>query len=133
MITCKDCYHQKACQSMLEAQGYCVSENFIGDATRCDTFKDKSLVLDLPCKVGEIVYHINTFSSRNPIIKEVEVDALHITSGKNKRGHNKPSYVLVRDIMMQSLSTRIYFEEFGKTLFLTKESAEQALKEMEQG
>ena len=85
-----------------------------------------------PCKVGDIVYHINTFSPRNPIIKECEVDALHITSGKNKRGHKKPSYVLVRDIMMQSLSTRIYFEEFGKTLFLTKQSAEQALKEREQ-
>ena len=82
-----------------------------------------------PCKVGDIVYHINTFSPRNPIIKECEVDALHITSGKNKRGHKKPSYVLVRDIMMQSLSTRIYFEEFGKTLFLTREEAEQALKE----
>ncbi len=125
MKHCKNCLHDKVCDMWAVESGM----PFV-NANTCEHFKDKSLVLDLPCKVGDIVYHINTFSSRNPIIKECEVDALHITSGKNKRGHKKPSYVLVRDIMMQSLSTRIYFEEFGKTLFLTRELAEQALKEI---
>ena len=82
------------------------------------------------CKVGDTVYCINTFSQNDPRINKYEIDALHITSRENRRGHKKPSYALVRDINMPSLSSRIiYFEQFGKTVFLTREEAEKALKE----
>ena len=81
-----------------------------------------------PCKVGDVVYYINTFYQKNPIIIKCEVDALHITSGKNQLGHKKPSYALIRNESMKSLSTRVYFENFGKTVFLTKEDAERELK-----
>ena len=83
-----------------------------------------------PCKVGDTVYCINTFFLNDPRINKCEVDALHITSSKNKIGHKKPSYALVRDENMKSLSARIYFVSIGKTVFLTKEQAEQKLKEM---
>lgn len=83
-----------------------------------------------PCKVGDKVYCINTFFQNDPRINVCEIDAIHITSGKNKLGHKKPSYALVRDTNMKQLSSRIYFENFGKTVFLTKEQAEQKLKEM---
>ena len=83
-----------------------------------------------PCKVGDKVYCINTFFQNDTRINVCEVDAIHITSGKNKFGHKKPSYALVRDTNMKQLSSRIYFENFGKTVFLTKEQAEQKLKEM---
>ena len=84
-----------------------------------------------PCKVGDTVYCINTFSSKDTRINKCVVDALHITSGKNQRGHKKPSYAIVRDEDIPYLSTRIYFEKFGKTVFLTREDAEKALKERE--
>ena len=80
-----------------------------------------------PCKVGDKVYYINTFYQKNPIIIKCEVDALHITSGKNRIGHKKPSYALIINENMKSLSTRVYFENFGKTVFLTREEAEKAL------
>ena len=83
-----------------------------------------------PCKVGAKVYYINSFYQHNPIIIKCEVDALHITSGKNQIGHKKPSYALIRNENMKSLSTRVYFDNFGKTVFLTKEEAEAKLKEM---
>lgn len=86
-----------------------------------------------PCRVGDIVYCINAISLKSPIINVCEVDALHITSGKNHRGHKKPSYALMRGKDMKSLSTRIYFDSFGKTVFLTKEEAGKALKEKENG
>lgn len=82
-----------------------------------------------PYKVGDTVYCINTFFQNDPRINICEVDALHITSGKNRRGHKKPSYALVRDINMHSLSSRIYFEKFGTSAFLTREEAEKALAE----
>lgn len=84
-----------------------------------------------PCKVGDTVYFVNRFFANDPRINECEVDALHITSGKNRIGHKKPSHVLVRDINMHSLTSRIYFENFGITAFLTCEEAEKALKERE--
>ena len=83
-----------------------------------------------PCKVGETVYCINTFFQNDPRINVCEVDAIHITSGKNRIGHKKTSYALVRDTNMKQLSSRIYFENFGKTVFLTKDQAEQKLKEL---
>lgn len=82
-----------------------------------------------PCKVGDTVYCINTFFQSDPRITECEVDALHITSGKNIRGHRTPPYVLVRNKNMRSLSSRIYFEKFGITAFLTPKEAEKALAE----
>lgn len=83
-----------------------------------------------PCKVGDTIYCINTIFPNDPRINECEVDALHITSGRNKLGHKKPSYALVRDKNMKSLSARFLFESFSKTVFLTKDQAEQKLKEM---
>ena len=83
-----------------------------------------------PCMVGDTVYCINTLFPNDPRINRCEVDALHITSGKNKIGHKKPSYALVRDGNMKSLSARIYFESFGKTVFLTKDQVEQKLNEL---
>ena len=51
MKTCKDCYHYDVCgkkppeDTTFSAEQYCPTD-----------FKDKSLVLDLPCKVGGTVY-----------------------------------------------------------------------------
>lgn len=108
-----------------EARADCKPQDFIAD------FLIANGVIVPPCNVGDTVYCINTFFQNDPRINICEVDALHITSGKNRIGHKKPSYVLVRDINMHSLSSRIYFEKFGITAFLTREEAEKALKERE--
>ena len=82
-----------------------------------------------PCNVGDTVYFVNRFFTNDPRINECEADALHITSGKNQLGHKKPSHALVRNKSMRSLSSRIPFEDFGITAFLTIEEAEKALAE----
>ena len=103
MRTCKDCYHQKACQAMLEAQGYSVSESYIGDATRCDTFKDKSLVIDLPCNVGNKIYQFDTAGN---IYESV-----------------------IKNIIFDTTSIAFDMRAIEKQVFLTREAAEQTLKE----
>lgn len=50
-MTCKECFHWKACKSMLEEQGYSVGEDFAGDASRCDTFVNAAdVVAVVRCK-----------------------------------------------------------------------------------
>lgn len=46
-MTCRDCFHWKACKSMLEASGYSVSEMFKGSAERCNTFAPTADVVEV--------------------------------------------------------------------------------------
>lgn len=63
-------------------------------------------LLELPCKVGDTVYVINTLLSGKKLIGQLEADVFFIAL-----------------CMME--------KRFGKTVFLTQEAAEAALKEME--
>ena len=102
--------------------------NDCGAALMAD-FLLKNGVIAPPCKIGGTVYFINRFFTNDPRINEFTVDAIHITSGKNRLGHKQPSHALVRDKNMHSLSSRIYFEDFGITAFLSRKEAEKAIAE----
>lgn len=47
-MNCKDCFHYEVCK------GY--EEFDFADHSKCDTYKDKSKIVELPCKVGNTVY-----------------------------------------------------------------------------
>lgn len=55
MPKCENCYHYEACNYFLEKEnkhlGSC--EGFV-----CKHFKDKSLISELPCRVGDTLYVI---------------------------------------------------------------------------
>ena len=63
-MTCKDCYHYEICyfealkKSHLTGNDYreivCIDNQII-----CKFFKDKSLIIELPCKVGKEIYVMN--------------------------------------------------------------------------
>jgi hypothetical protein len=80
---------------------------------QCQRFKDRSRFVELPCKVGDIVYGVN--------------------------GHPDYGYEIValqtKDVALicrgGDLSYSKRLNSFGKSVFLTKEQAEQALKERE--
>ena len=122
------CQYGYKCRSLVERK--CPVLRIFDKLAYYEDLEEQGRLIVPPCKVGDTVYYINTFYQKNPIITKCEVDALHITSGKNQLGHKKPSYALVRNASMKSLSTRIKFEDFGKTVFLTKEEAEEKLKEL---
>ncbi len=108
MKTCKDCIHEKVCVIKALPDAF---ENTRWDKEPCDHFKDKSLVLDLPCKVGDTVFSFDDFYKR---ITEFQVTGIEIVvSCKSLRG----------GLHAFSISS------FGKTLFHTREALEQALKE----
>lgn len=71
---------------------------------RYEDLEQDGRLLELPCKVGDTVYIINTLLSGKKLIVELEADAFFIAL-----------------CMME--------KRFGKTVFLTQEAAGAALKE----
>lgn len=57
MATCKDCYHYSVCENLIE-KGLPFLDNRYPAEKYCFKFKDKSLVLELPCKIGTKIYFV---------------------------------------------------------------------------
>ena len=91
--------------------------------------EEQGLLLRLPCKVGDIVWYLDKYDYEKPEVVSGVVDgylwfrscgfALDIVWNKPIMGH----FLYLRKEMLLG--------EIGKTLFLTKEEAEQKLAEMQ--
>lgn len=81
--------------------------------------KQEGRIIVLPCKVGAIVY---LFYPVRKGIYEAVVDEIYLSQ--------KSKFIVVRDLYFNRRQS-IFFEQIGKTVFLTKEEAEKALKERE--
>lgn len=113
MKTCKDCIHYEACHR---------KDREI-PANTCRTFKDKSIVLELPFPPGGDVYFID-----EGIILELTIAIMHIGFVSDEDTYYE---------CIDSESNEGYWDfknsDIDKNVFLTREAAEQALKECEQG
>lgn len=93
------------------------------DADKWDEYKNaekKGLLLRLPCKVGDRLYQ-----PTGDIVSEFIVGCIEVSTCHNLFFHT----TLVKGVNMTG---EIFSEdEIGKTVFLTKDQAEAALKEME--
>ena len=112
MATCKDCVHVEVCRyytnELAKANGTPLKVEEIEGLPECDDcehFKDRSRFVELPCKRGTELFRIKQINGKRFITNT----ALNSNTFWN--------------IVMQG--------EFGKTVFLTREEAEQALKERE--
>ena len=78
-------------------------------------------VIVLPCKVGDTVYYINGayYNSKRQTVRPIKVTEI---SWKCDRGGRDLDFALIAN------GTRYKFSSIGKTIFLTKEEAERALK-----
>ncbi len=128
-MTCKDCIHYDVCEDYkrnictvcnLRHEEFCMNNGI------CDYFKDKSKYIELPCKVGETVYHY--CKSVNQIVPYV-VEDIHIDKEQTRY------FATAFDIYYNEYLDEIEFteDEIGKTVFLTQSEAEQKLKEMQNG
>ena len=131
MKTCNDCLHCNVCEKRTcsECQSsYCdecgIYSEYDGRASveNCTYFKDKSLVFVLPCKKGDLVYELVLCDDGKYRIFDMRV------------GKVVPYGSLYNDdvwnLYLVGTYTYAYksFYDFGKTVFLTREAAEQALK-----
>ncbi len=120
-MTCKDCIHYEACKEkfaglyeiMVEEPNKHLELN-PNVEKRCLHFTNHSEWVHLPCKVGDTVYFLNDKSIIETTIDKIGVrqSGLFIKLAKNK----------VYETAISAL---------GKTVFLTKEEAEKALKELD--
>ncbi len=120
-MNCKNCIHFSLCDYNTNHSVIMPKVNLFFDkgAERCSFFKDKSKVIELTCKVGDTVYYFKTLQDgkNTVIIEEDVVRQISINS------HGK--------FIVLSFCHCLSCNDFGKTVFLTKESAKQALRERE--
>lgn len=118
-MTCKDCVHYEVCKEDVELhRDFYDCLEVDGVEKHCDFFKPKSRFVELPCEVGQTVWLTEFFvmgvweKLETPI--SMTVEGFLIENGY---------------IQIQLSWVELDVKWFGKTIFLTKEEAENALKE----
>lgn len=126
-MTCKDCYHYEACKEKFAGlKKLCVdkpkkhTELDPRVENRCQQFKDQSLIVELPCKVGDEAYYL-TYKSYNPLSYKV-AKAKVIKFYINRSG--------IFDIKFQALKSNFTFRLPICKVFFDKSEAEAKLKEL---
>ena len=117
---CKECVHYDICFIRDELSD---DESKVVSVLECDHFKDRSQFVELPCKVGDTLYTIVTGNRiREWIVADISFfsySAVKIVITADSKDNNGTDHM-----------------RFGKhylnhSVFLSREAAEQALKERE--
>lgn len=114
MAKCENCYHAEICKNYpntgLPPK---MRQELVNKG--CEHYKDKSLIIELPCRVGDTVY--------------VLIDESEKIGG---------SYINEEKVVELYTASRIWTDscyydsdDIGSILFFTREEAERALKERE--
>ena len=127
MATCEDCVHVGVCKEyvmgLAAVRGVDLNMDELKAVLQCDGcehFADRSRFVEVPCAVGDTVYVIENIAGEEKIIQD-SVETIGI-------GYYADGVELYQ---FDGIKTDGYFSDFGKTVFLTREEAEQALKERE--
>lgn len=122
MATCKECLHNGVCSLWRAAEGQDASNYTVGGG--CREFLDQARFAEVPCNLGDTVWVANLTKQ---IAYENKVHGIYI-AGTGKCANT------IRLEYTNRLGEKSYrkftWAQFGKTLFLTKEEAENALNQM---
>ena len=123
---CADCVHYELClhqekfliehnrKDLIRRYGFGLSEPEI-----CCNFQDRSRFVELPCKVGDMVY----------VLKGDHIEFAHVIAIYLDNSGGMFDLKIFKEIAINFyISKYNTFENIGKTVFLTREEAEQALK-----
>lgn len=137
-MTCKDCLHYEACKAMYLAEWTMPNdEDFdnehFADVYNCSDFTDRSEWVHLPCKVGDTVFCLYDRDYGEYKVVTMNIDPLgklKIRVECNIHGYEKiedcPEEFCGQPFCVGCLGA----DDFGKTVFLTREEAEKALEGM---
>ena len=115
-MTCKNCINYETCKRY-EKLFHKYITGLIKADRDCKDFQDRSEWVKLPCKVGDTLYE----PTDRGTISEYEVTAVYVELFS----------IFVEWRISEDIVHGINSNEIGKTVFLTREEAEQALKEDE--
>ncbi len=119
MATCKDCIHFVVCDEVPTKS-----------ADDCDFFKDRSHFVELPCHVGDTVYMLTEQTQklgRKKITKTVIVECCVDNFRIGDAGYPSAALCDNENVWCYGVEPKM----FGEIIFLSHETAEQALKERE--
>ncbi len=127
MSTCKDCLHIEVCKEYHKmfwgSKSLVDSKIDETEPENCQYFKDRSRLVELPCKVGDTVYFNNVH------LRYAKVIAIYIDASGGMFDLDISTNIETVAGYEHFINKDYTFEDIGKRLFLTKEAAEQALKE----
>lgn len=125
-MTCKECLHFDVCEDWhkrIQEQGFAIGE----EIQICEDFKDKSRIIETPCKIGDTIYKDIFHKSGTGACVEYKVVGFHFGDFPKNRGIKRKQYFIVWHEVVNTIS-HLDFEQLGKTVFLTREAAEKAFK-----
>ena len=142
-MTCEDCVHYEVCVFYSEQWNISMWNT---SPQKCHMFKDKSKFIELPCRVGDKVYVISRcenismffdndyFNGTGATECPFEDDCMFEDCDNNNIRILETcisAFAIDEDhkkVYVENLFFAYDFSDFGKTIFLTKEEAEKALK-----
>ena len=128
-MTCKDCIHYEVCREYDRAfWGHTSNKHsdlINAKPEDCPYFKDRSRFVELPCRVGDKVYFNNVH------LRYARVIAIYIDASGGMFDLDITTNIATATGYEHFINKDYTFEDIGKRLFLTREQAEQALKERE--
>lgn len=131
-MTYKNCIHYEVCNAEC---GELLSRINLG-CEQCKNFKDKSLIVELPCKIGKFVYaDINLFC-KDCLREEVrKLDYICCDVINIRYDRNMKALIYLRPLYRRDFSSRYHIfvpsSAIGTTVFLTVQEAQEKLKELE--
>ena len=119
----------------IEYYGDSYGGEVINKLSEYEDLEEQGLLLKLPCKVGNIVYVLEPCHCYNNYKENQNchhaktkatkyIDVVRVPKRYDSRSNTKCVKLYERPFKMN------YLTKFGKTVFLTKEEAEQALKQI---
>ena len=118
------CDFGKEKDCLFKDKSKCYENNMYNKLREYEIAEEQELLLKLPCKVGDAIYRIN-IGAKEPIV-EMRVLQVHW-----KQLHKDRIIIRIDAINDDDMGESCYLlEDIGKTVFLTKEEAEQTLKQM---
>lgn len=131
-MTCKDCVHYEVCggftptdldRDVFDYVREGRSDEIPNIEERCSEAKPKSRFVELPCEVGSKIYMLVTRKTYS--FEYVFKD------GKRNMIKQQNQHTFIKDTYFTKLNFWKVLEDFGKTVFPSRELAEEALKERE--
>lgn len=131
MPDCKNCIHNAVCDMASR-----FVEAFVDSNGICTDYKDKSLIVELPCKVGDKLYIVGTECLADKDSQKCEeLTAENPYLCCEDCPLDKRLIVFERTATKEMVSVLLLGDNenfiFGETVYLTREEAEKKLKERE--
>ena len=115
-LFCKNCIEHSNCEAECNAINICINK-----LAEYETAEEEGRLVALPCNVGDTVYLIDDIDcvfERESIVTEIEIDKDGVT-------------IMIQD-EIPICSSGYNLSDFGEIVFLTREEAEKASREMEE-